>query len=1122
MSKTLSSLFLAISLMAGISSAAPILFYDSNLGATQLERIDTETDSSFVASSDASTSIGSNTTSLGENTTNNPIFTATLGTGKDMQYRFGGDNEVLSATGTPLVDSAESAGNWVGLSFTAAQDQVLNEVSFQLYVNSANANAWSARDAGLFVRIGNSGSFTQFGQAFDSTSTADQGVVTFNDGFPVASGDEVQLRLAFTDKTNVTGGAQTRATRVGSLQISAAVPFQLTVDNNVPAAGPVSHATNGSFTRTFGQFSNNPYFGRGQTFTTASTGDANHTRWSVNEIALRSKANQSFGPGDKMRVWVFEWLPIANANDTINWDTDAALVASDGLSDGDPLNGTTIGNVLVDGEDFTLPSTVTNGNYLHFELGAPLELDENRAYGAFFEFIDADGSTGATFVQLGIGSGSNTYNNGKELRTTATENASQNEDLTFFVSGTPIPGPPATGLAFGSPFQNGMILQRDKAIKIWGRANPNEDVSVTLDTNSVTGTADDNGDWTVTLPSLSSGGPFQLSVTSDGENITLSDVLIGDVWITFGQSNMVRPLNEMIGRQFYIDAIRTLPIRCLKIDQRAAISAQTSGSMTWLDNSNPASWTSVGAVFAYRMQQATGVPTAIIWAAWGSTSIEAWLPVEMTSQLPHFAAEMADYYENDEATVIAMLNGSQTYNDVFVRTRPNIVYNQMMHPLLNYGISGFVWYQGEANAGNIVDSAQYRFTLPKMVTEYRKRFDQGDLPFLGVQLPSFNNATWPWFREAQNELETLPEAHVAVTIDTGQTNNIHPLDKEPIGIRLSLLARKYVYGEDIVAEGPTFEGMSIDGNEATITFEHDSGLTTTDGLDPSQFTIAGSNQNFVPATSATLSRGRVILSASSIANPVAVRYAWSPAPKNNLNLVNGDGLPAAPFRTDNFALPGLGAQAPQGIDDSYETARDNILDVPVNGVFANDIDLNRDVLTTTLLTDVSSGTLTLAADGSFVYQPESGFAGTDTFSYQISDGSLNSDPTTVTIDVTGLPSNYYLYKEGVAWAPGADESPTGDPDNDGITNFLEFALASDPTVPSLDVLPSLVPNGDDFDYVFNNTQAGVQYDVLLSTDLITWSDPPFASLTSSDTTPVAIPDAESVDGRLFIRLRVSE
>lgn len=1114
-----------LALASTLACAGPILFYDSD-GANALSRIATETDAAFVSASDAATSIGSGTTFGAAQASQ--ALTVTLGSGTDLQWSFG--TGVVNGTAAESLD----AGLWLGTSFTAAQSLALDQLSFKLYNNSSNGSNYAARDVAAFVRVGASGPFTQFGAFHDSTAgNGNQGTITFTDTFNVPASQTVQIRFAFTDRTNTASNLQS-ATRIGSIGISAVAvaPLVVIADTTAPGAGPVSHPTNGSFTKTFGQFSTNPYWGRGQTFTAADTGDAN-TRWSVTELALLAKSAQTFGPGDTIRLWVFEWLPSSNANDMINWTTDAELVASDGLADGDLLDGTTVGQILVNAVDYSMPASIANGDYLHFPMANALELDENTAYGTFFQFIDADGSTGGTFVQLGIGAGGSTYPGGRQLRTTDVTNDSFDQDMTFFVTGTAIPGPPASDLDLGSPYQDGMVLQRGKPITIWGNAAPSAAVSVTFDGTTTNGTADATGKWKFALPTHAAGGPYTLEVTSLAETITLNDVLVGDVWLAFGQSNMVRPLSEMTNASSYITPIlNNTNIRCLKINQKAATSPQEEGPMTWLyqgGSKNPGSWTSVGAVFAYQSFLATqaregiSVPTAIIWAAWGSTSIEGWMPVEMTEQFPHFDAIMDDYYANDEATVTAMLNGTQTYNDVFIRTKPNIVYNQMVHPLLNFGISGFVWYQGEANATAIKDCAQYGFTLPGFVKEYRTRFGQGDLPFLGVQLPSHNRTNWPWFRESQGKVETVPNGHYAVTIDTGDSSNIHPFDKEPIGVRLSLLARKHLYGESIVAEGPRFDSMSVSGNQVTITFTNASGLNANVSASLFQLAGPGANPTFSNANAVSVSGNQVTISSGSVSNPVAARYAWIPVPVNSTNLKNSAGLPAAPFRTDSYALPGLGAEAPQSVADSYEAIGNQPLVVPATGVLANDMDINHDPLTAVFVSGVSNGSLALNADGSFTYTPTNGFTGTDSFVYKCFDGGLNSPNATVSINVVAPATGYAPWSAGIAWNPGDDQSETGDPDFDDIPNFLEFALDLDPLVSSQAGLPTLTPSGGgDYHYDFNNAQPGVTYEVLLSTDLGTWSDPPFASLTSTAILPVIIPVGQAVDGRLFVRLKVTE
>ncbi|WP_372795817.1 Ig-like domain-containing protein [Pontiella sp.] len=584
------------------------------------------------------------------------------------------------------------------------------------------------------------------------------------------------------------------------------------------------------------------------------------------------------------------------------------------------------------------------------------------------------------------------------------------------------------GPVFGSPFQNGMVLQRGKPVKVWGTAVPTNEVVVSIHGSMAAGMSDLNGDWMVELPALSAGGPYTLQAVSNGETNTLADVLVGDVWIAFGQSNMVRPLSEMTNKQSYIDAITTnRMIRCLQVAQDAALTPQDSGAMTWLDNSNPGSWGAVAAVFAHQMHEGSGVPAAVIWAGWGSSSIEGWMPVQMTDGFPHFDAMMDHYqsigeyisgdtissrvsatYSSNLDAITAMVNGTGAWDDIFIRTRPNIIYNQRIHPLLNFGISGFVWYQGEANAGTPENVAQYGFTLPAFVEEYRELFGQGDLPFLGVQLPSYNSTYWAWFRESQSRVTALNNAHVAVTLDTGDPGDIHPYDKEPIGQRLALLGRKYALGEDLVAHGPTFESMEVDGTNVTVSFAYADGLTTDDALAPAAFELAGSDQVWHAATQSSISGSQVVISSGSVGAPVAVRYAWSPAPVNELNLVNSAGLPAAPFRTDDWPATDLGAQAPQAIPDAYSVSSNETLVVSAPGVLENDIDLNRDVLTASLVSDATYGTLSLASDGSFSYAPDAGFAGHDSFQYAVSDGALSATGTvSLAVNLQGLALGFH-------------------------------------------------------------------------------------------------------------------
>ncbi|MDB4500736.1 Ig-like domain-containing protein [Akkermansiaceae bacterium] len=864
---------------------------------------------------------------------------------------------------------------------------------------------------------------------------------------------------------------------------------------------------------------------RGQLF---PLGESAGTTFVVNAITIQKNTAQTF-INDTITLRLFEGTQA-------QWDSGTGRISSNP----DFHTGTTVTPLRT--ETFTLNGTIAAQEFVTFELATPLILSENSDFG-FFLAYEPVGGAAISFTLLEA-------TNGGRLSVDADSHDTSTRSLNHFVQGTAIIPPDV--LTFAAPFQSGMILQRDKAIKIWGTANPSTAVSVSIDGIMTSGTSGPDGKWSVELPALSSGGPHTLTATAGSAAKTLSDVLIGDVWLAFGQSNMVQILNNMTDKQFYIDEIETnnVPVRCLKVTQFGALTQQeaatvpaghyVNGAMNWLAPSTSETWTSVGTVFAYRMYEATGVPTAIIWAAWGSSSIEGWMPSELATQLPHYEELLPDYNQVGQAGMVsaratnagystntAYLNdlftsgwtGGSSNPDIFVRTRSNVIYNQMIHPLRNFGISGFLWYQGEANAGNITNAAEYGFSLPLLIKEYRKRFGQGELPFLGVQLPSHNKSAWPWFRESQNRMETLPNAYAAITIDTGLSGNIHPPDKESIGIRLALLARKYQQGEAIEAHGPRFFSLALAGNQATVTFTNAVGLITDDALSPATFEVAGSDEIFHAATNTSISGNDVIISSSSEPNPVAVRYAWSPTPVNLVNLVNSDGLPAAPFRTDSFALPGLGAQAPQSINDSYQVARDQTLNA--SGILENDIDLNRDTLTATLITDVNFGTLSLLSDGSFTYTPDTGYAGADSFTYQCSDGELTSATATVSIAVSGQNTNYYVWKSSITWGAN-DDSMTADPDGDGTSNFLEFAFGLDPLVASSAGLPTLTPSGADTAYNFNNVQPGLTYEVRLSTDLENWREPAFATITSADITPVIIPFNLAVDGNLFVRLRVSE
>lgn len=245
-------------------------------------------------------------------------------------------------------------------------------------------------------------------------------------------------------------------------------------------------------------------------------------------------------------------------------------------------------------------------------------------------------------------------------------------------------------------------------------------------------------------------------------------------------------------------------------------------------------------------------------------------------------------------------------SQTFIRWKPEGLYNTMIAPLLNYRIKGAVWYQGESNTDRAV---KYRKLLPALIRDWRKNWDQGDFPFLIVQLPNFMNAKsepsesdWALLREAQLQTLSVPNTGLAVTIDIGEWNDIHPLDKKDVGKRLLLAAEKVAYGNnDVVYSGPIYQSMKVDGNKIILTFSSTgSGLVTKDGSEPKYFAVAGADKHFIWAN-AKIENNKIIVWNSKVTNPVAVRYAWADNPEG-ANLYNKEGLPASPFRTDDWTI----------------------------------------------------------------------------------------------------------------------------------------------------------------------------------------------------------------------------
>lgn len=476
-------------------------------------------------------------------------------------------------------------------------------------------------------------------------------------------------------------------------------------------------------------------------------------------------------------------------------------------------------------------------------------------------------------------------------------------------------------ITVASVFSDHMVLQRQMPVPVWGKGIAGSSVSVSLAGISAEAVVDSSGNWNVKLPALSAGGPHVLEVIVGKKRITLQDVLVGEVWIASGQSNMQMGYQSLHdGKKRYAEASR-LPIRSLSVPRVVHDEAQENMNGRWLDKPCQSA---VALTFALDLQKFSGVPVGIIEASWGSSSLEGWMPVSMASAFPHFQKMMKNYHQHDQAEVNRLLEkemagGKRTrMDDIFFRTRPSILYNAMVAPLIPYACRGMIWYQGEANTGSLGSMRQYGETLPAWVQCLRQQWGRDDFYFLAVMLPGHGKMvkgspvksskspeaySWAWFREAQQNILKLPNTGIANTIDLGSEKNIHPRDKAPIGRRLSLIAQKLTLGKAIQDEGPTYQQFKSAGeNTVRISYQHANGLKTVDGEAPRGFWLGSSKGEWIEASAKIEGESVALTWKKSSFKPVYVRYAFAGFP--DVNLVNGAGLPAMPFRTDTVEPEG--------------------------------------------------------------------------------------------------------------------------------------------------------------------------------------------------------------------------
>lgn len=480
-----------------------------------------------------------------------------------------------------------------------------------------------------------------------------------------------------------------------------------------------------------------------------------------------------------------------------------------------------------------------------------------------------------------------------------------------------------------------MVLQRAIDVPIWGWADPGEKVTVTLGDQSKSATACEKGKWMVRLDSMKEGGPTKMTVS--GKNtITVENILIGEVWVCSGQSNMGFTVRGAINAEAEIASANYPEIRLFSVPLVGTQEPQYDCKGKWVVCSPETipNFTAVGYFFGREVYKNIKMPVGLINTSWGGSSCEAWVRRDLLEADPayadllsSFAKRCAEYdpekakaaYEKQkarwkEAVAKAKAEGKPAPRAPRApsdpRTgqhRPANLYNGMILPILPYAIRGAIWYQGESNAGR---AYQYRDLFPKMIKNWRDDWGEGDFPFYFVQLANFmavkpepTESAWAELREAQTMTLSSPNTGEAVIIDIGEANDIHPKNKQDVGKRLALWALAKVYGRDLVYSGPMYKGMKKDGNKITISFDHVGGGLVAKGGEPLKgFAIAGEDKKFVWAD-AKIDGDKVVVSSSDVANPVAVRYAWADNPV--CNLYNQEDLPACPFRTDEW--PGVTA-----------------------------------------------------------------------------------------------------------------------------------------------------------------------------------------------------------------------
>ncbi len=466
-----------------------------------------------------------------------------------------------------------------------------------------------------------------------------------------------------------------------------------------------------------------------------------------------------------------------------------------------------------------------------------------------------------------------------------------------------------------------MLIQQQMPVRIWGKAGASEKIAVEMNGQHASAIADGSGAWEAFLPPMNAGGPYEMKIQGANQ-IVVHDVLIGEVWVGSGQSNMELPMTRVNDAEAEIGAANYPQIRLFTVKKKVSDTPleDVEGAWSLCTPESTRNFSAVGYFFSRYIHQNRHVPVGFIHSSWGGTPAQSWTTRPVMDANPLLKSILEEW----DQTLSAYPAANEKYEKQLAEYKskaaaakaegkpaptaprppagpghqntPGGLWNGMIAPITPYAIRGVLWYQGESNA-DPKHAFPYRYLFRSMIEDWRHEWAQGDFPFLFVQLASFHsNGTWPVLRESQTDALELRNTGMAVIDDIGESGNIHPKDKQDVGKRLALAAQAIAYGENIEYSGPMFRELTREANRLRVYFDHTGkGLDSRGGEKLLGFEIAGKSGDYVPAE-ARIDGSTVVVSCDQVAEPARVRYAWSDDPKATLE--NREGLQASPFRAD--------------------------------------------------------------------------------------------------------------------------------------------------------------------------------------------------------------------------------